>query len=32
MRATFPEGTVSGAPKISVGQILADLESTPRGS
>ena len=31
MRATFPAGTVSGAPKIRAMQIIADLEGTTRG-
>ena len=31
MRATFPAGTVSGAPKIRAMQIIADLEDTTRG-
>jgi hypothetical protein len=32
MRATFPAGTVSGAPKIRAMQIIADLEGTTRGT
>jgi len=28
MRATFPAGTVSGAPKIRAMQILSELEQT----
>ncbi len=32
MRATFPAGTVSGAPKIRVMQIIRDLEPGPRGA
>jgi len=31
MRATFPAGTVSGAPKIRAMQIIAELEQTTRG-
>ncbi|MBI3853438.1 MAG: anthranilate synthase component I [Verrucomicrobia bacterium] len=31
MRATFPAGTVSGAPKIRAMQLIADLEGTTRG-
>jgi isochorismate synthase EntC len=31
MRATFPAGTVSGAPRIRATQIIADLEGTTRG-
>jgi anthranilate/para-aminobenzoate synthase component I len=31
MRATFPAGTVSGAPKIRAMQIIADLEGIPQG-
>jgi anthranilate synthase component 1 len=31
MRATFPAGTVSGAPKIRAMQIIAQLEQTARG-
>jgi anthranilate synthase component 1 len=31
MRATFPAGTVSGAPKIRAMQIIAELEGQPRG-
>ena len=31
LRATFPAGTVSGAPKIRAMQILAELEPTRRG-
>lgn len=31
MRATFPAGTVSGAPKIRAMQIIQELEGTPRG-
>ncbi len=31
MRATFPAGTVSGAPKIRAMQILSELEQTQRG-
>ena len=30
LRATFPAGTVSGAPKVRAMQILAGLEPTPR--
>jgi len=30
-RATFPAGTLSGAPKIRAMEIIDDLESTPRG-
>jgi anthranilate synthase component 1 len=31
VKATFPAGTVSGAPKIRAMQIIADLEKTRRG-
>ncbi|MBV9464461.1 MAG: anthranilate synthase component I [Verrucomicrobiae bacterium] len=31
LRATFPAGTVSGAPKIRAAQIIAELEATQRG-
>jgi len=31
MRATFPAGTLSGAPKIRAMQIIAELEETARG-
>jgi len=31
LRATFPAGTVSGAPKIRAMEIIADLEDEPRG-
>ena len=31
MRATFPAGTVSGAPKIRAMQIIADIEQLQRG-
>jgi anthranilate synthase component 1 len=31
MRATFPAGTVSGAPKIRAMQIIQELEGAPRG-
>lgn len=31
MRATFPAGTVSGAPKIRAMEIIADLEKSKRG-
>jgi anthranilate synthase component 1 len=31
MRATFPAGTLSGAPKIRAMQIIAELEQTQRG-
>lgn len=31
MRATFPAGTVSGAPKVRAMEIIADLEPTRRG-
>jgi anthranilate synthase component 1 len=31
MQATFPAGTVSGAPKVRAMQILDDLEGAPRG-
>ena len=30
-RATFPAGTLSGAPKIRAMEIIAELEQTPRG-
>ncbi len=32
MRATFPAGTVSGAPKIRAMQIISQLEQTTRGT
>ncbi len=32
MRATFPAGTVSGAPKIRAMQLIARMEGTQRGS
>ncbi|KAA3646754.1 MAG: anthranilate synthase component I [Chloroflexi bacterium] len=32
LRATFPAGTVSGAPKIRAMQIIDDLETDPRGA
>lgn len=32
MRATFPAGTVSGAPKIRAMQLIAEMEGTQRGS
>ena len=32
MRATFPAGTVSGAPKVRAMQIISELEGTARGS
>ncbi len=31
MRATFPAGTVSGAPKIRAMQLIAEMEGTTRG-
>ncbi|MFH1985351.1 MAG: anthranilate synthase component I family protein [Pseudomonadota bacterium] len=31
IRATFPAGTLSGAPKIRAMEIIAELESSPRG-
>jgi anthranilate synthase component 1 len=31
MRATFPAGTLSGAPKIRAMQIISELEQTQRG-
>ncbi len=31
LRATFPAGTLSGAPKVRAMEILADLEKAPRG-
>ncbi|ROQ93600.1 anthranilate synthase component I family protein [Desulfosoma caldarium] len=31
LRATFPAGTLTGAPKIRAMEIIADLEPTPRG-
>ena len=31
LRATFPAGTVSGAPKVRAMQIIAELEPSPRG-
>ncbi len=32
MRATFPAGTLSGAPKVRAMQIIAELEQTQRGT
>jgi anthranilate synthase component 1 len=32
MRATFPAGTVSGAPKVRAMQIISELEGSTRGS
>jgi anthranilate synthase component I len=32
MRATFPAGTLSGAPKVRAMQIISELEQTSRGS
>jgi anthranilate synthase component I len=32
LRATFPNGTLSGAPKIRAMQIIAELEQTARGT
>jgi len=32
MRATFPAGTVSGAPKIRAMQLISQMEATQRGS
>lgn len=32
MRATFPAGTVSGAPKVRAMQLIAKMEATQRGS
>ncbi len=32
LRATFPAGTLSGAPKIRAMEIIADLEKNPRGA
>jgi anthranilate synthase component I len=32
MRATFPAGTVSGAPKVRAMQVISELEATQRGS
>jgi anthranilate synthase component 1 len=31
LRATFPAGTLSGAPKVRAMQLIAELESSPRG-
>jgi len=31
LRATFPAGTVSGAPKVRAMEIIAELEPTKRG-
>jgi anthranilate synthase component 1 len=31
MRATFPAGTLSGAPKVRAMQIISELEQTTRG-
>jgi anthranilate synthase component 1 len=32
MRATFPAGTLSGAPKVRAMQIISELEQTQRGT
>ncbi len=32
LRATFPAGTLSGAPKVRAMEIIAELESSPRGA
>jgi anthranilate synthase component 1 len=32
LRASFPAGTLSGAPKVRAMEIIAQLESTPRGA
>lgn len=32
MRATFPAGTVSGAPKVRAMQLIAEMEGTQRGT
>ncbi len=32
LRATFPAGTLTGAPKVRAMEIIADLEQTPRGA
>ncbi len=31
LRATFPAGTLSGAPKVRAMEIIADMEESPRG-
>jgi anthranilate synthase component I len=31
LKATFPAGTLSGAPKVRAMQIISELETTPRG-
>ena len=31
LRATFPAGTLSGAPKVRAMEIIAEMEQTPRG-
>ena len=31
IRATFPAGTLSGAPKVRAMEIIHDMEATPRG-
>ncbi len=31
LRATFPAGTLSGAPKVRAMEIIADMENAPRG-
>jgi anthranilate synthase component 1 len=31
LRATFPAGTLSGAPKVRAMEIIAELEKDPRG-
>ncbi|MFO7963192.1 MAG: anthranilate synthase component I family protein [Desulfobacterales bacterium] len=31
LRATFPAGTLSGAPKVRAMEIIAEMEETPRG-
>lgn len=31
LRATFPAGTLSGAPKVRAMQLIAELEASPRG-
>jgi len=32
LRAAFPAGTLSGAPKVRAMELIAELETTPRGA